>query len=150
MKTLQLIAISCLTLFVANGVWAGPEEVPAAGKIRNSNGQTCMYVHATATDSKHFQSLPNTVGVMKFQPGCLKATDADKIRINQYVARWYGGSADFYIDPVLMRSRSALQHTGQCIQSKTRKNRAIVIQYDVENGSITYVAHAVAVQGCLS
>lgn len=75
--------------------------------------------------------------------------EMNMMMINNVISRWYSHSdAKFQTRADQLYNGSTLQTRGKCIQSATYSDIGIVVDYEIEGGSITKVHHGSAVSGC--
>lgn len=145
------------TLLIANICMAGPAKDLKRGFVKNDQGEKCWY-NQEFRDGVVYFTKKNTqnVGVMIFDnPNCMSdkglGLDTNKRMINNIVSRWYSHSdANFQTHPSELYSGSRFQIKGQCMQSKTYSIIGILLDYKIENDSITQVVHGSSVGACTS
>ena len=75
--------------------------------------------------------------------------DINKMMINNIISYWYSHSdAKFQTHVSEMFNGSLMQKKGKCIQSKTYPLIGVMVDYFIENNSITGVIHGSSIQGC--
>ena len=130
---------------------------PLKGYIVNEDGAKCTYVQTLDPQSRHFTDklTARTQTIVFDDPNCMKDSDLDlgvnEMQIGNVVSGWYGQSdARFGTEKGELRNRALFQTRGQCLQSATYPELAVMIEFERENDAIVRVHHALAVQGCVS
>ena len=127
------------------------------GFVQNSNGSKCWYTQSPTRDesvSHFYEDWTGADSVMVFDDSqCMAGTGVDQdinVRmINNVIANWYSHpDAAFMTSRDDLRKTSFMQVEGFCVQSRTYKNQAFMVDYFTANGSIFLVVHNYAVQGC--
>lgn len=154
---MKYLSVFLLTLVMTNVCHAAPQKSLKRGFIKNDQGEKCWYGQEYKEQVVYFtEKHTQNIGVMTFDdPDCMSdkglGLDANKMVINNVISRWYSHSdANFKTHPSELYSGSRLQIKGQCMQSETYSIIGILLDYKIENDSITQVVHGSSVGACMN
>lgn len=150
MKIRIFLVLAVFSLLSLQTAYAGNQP---KGHISNIDGKHCTFTQKTKKE-KYLHSLEANTGTLLFDdPKCMSAdglaNDVNRMMIANFIAKPYAQpDAAFETRAGEFRAGSALQRRGVCIQSSTYAGVGIVAEFQNNDGFITGVKHAMAVQGC--
>ena len=141
-----------------------PTKKPAGqlkGTIINDMGEPCWFKQGATkleSESYFFNGTTGSDTLLLFDHrDCMKTSLGDlgmgimQRLINDRIADWYSNEdADFQTKPSELHPTSMGQTRGWCMQSATYPLIGVLVEYFVDEGSITAVLHGMALGGCQS
>lgn len=145
-----------LLILVWFNVWYGtalaePPIGNKAGFARNYVGEQCWYDQILKEESGYFTAdMIELHTVMTFRdPVCMEDNEQVKFQINNVLSNWYSlPDAAFQTDSEDTLRPALFQRRGRCIQSRTYRERGIMVDYIARRGHIVQVIHEGAINGC--